>query len=84
MKNVCSLANRTVAEHVQHLRDQSKKDSFPFFYRIHDRPDEKKLADVLEQVRPLGISFEMDELAKPSSINHLLESRQRNTHGVYC
>jgi ribonuclease R len=67
------LANRTVAEHVQHLRDQTKKDAFPFFYRIHDRPDEKKLADVLEQVRPLGISFQMDELAKPASINQLLE-----------
>ena len=67
------LANRTVAEHVQHLRDQTKKDAFPFFYRIHDRPDEKKLADVLEQVRPFGISFQMDELAKPASINQLLE-----------
>ena len=70
----CMLfANCTVAKHVQHLRDQSKKNDFPFFYRIHDRPDEKKLADVLEQVRPLGISFEMDELTKPSSINHLLQ-----------
>ena len=67
------LANRTVAEHVQHLRDQTKKDAFPFFYRIHDRPDEKKLADVLEQVRPLGISFQMEELAKPATINQLLE-----------
>ena len=67
------LANRTVAEHVQYLRDQTKKDAFPFFYRIHDRPDEKKLADVLEQVRPLGISFQMEELAKPASINQLLE-----------
>ena len=67
------LANRTVAEHVQHLRDQTKKEAFPFFYRIHDRPDEKKLADVLEQVRPLGISFQMDELAKPATINQLLE-----------
>ena len=67
------LANRTVAEHVQHLRDQTKKDAFPFFYRIHDRPDEKKLADVLEQVRPLGISFQMDEIAKSTSINQLLE-----------
>ena len=67
------LANRTVAEHVQHLRDQTKKDAFPFFYRIHDRPDEKKLADVLEQVRPLGISFQMEELVKPASINQLLE-----------
>ena len=67
------FANRTVAEHIKHLRDQSNKDEFPFFYRIHDRPDEKKLADILEQVRPLGIFFEMDELAKPSTINHLLE-----------
>ena len=67
------LANRTVAEHVQHLRDQTKKDAFPFFYRIHDRPDEKKLADVLEQVRPMGISFQLDELAKPATINQLLE-----------
>ena len=32
----------------------------------------RKVNDVLEQVRPLGISFEMDELAKPSAINELL------------
>lgn len=66
------LANRTVAEHVQGLREEKPKADYPFFYRIHDKPDEKKLLDVLEQLKPLGIYFETEELAKPSTINQIL------------
>ena len=66
------LANRTVAEHVQHLREKSPKADYPFFYRIHDKPDEKKLLDVLEQLKPLGIYFDEEELSRPSTINHIL------------
>ncbi|MEL0010346.1 MAG: ribonuclease R, partial [Bacteroidota bacterium] len=66
------LANRTVAEHVQHLREKSPNEDYPFFYRIHDKPDEKKLLEVLEQLKPLGIYFEEEELSRPSTINHIL------------
>jgi ribonuclease R len=52
------LANRTVSEHIDKLRSQSKKkskDNYPFLYRIHDRPDPEKLMNVAELVGPLGI-----------------------------
>ena len=39
----------------------------------------RKISRCLEQVRPLGISFEMDELAKPSAINELLIA-SKETH----
>lgn len=82
-------ANKTVALHVESLRKTSdaktekgsvkaggrrkSNEPFPFFYRIHDRPDSQKLENVMENVRPLGI--QTGDVAKLTSgeINHLLK-----------
>jgi len=70
------MANRTVAKHIDNLREQSSsrksKNLFPFFYRIHDRPDDKKLSDVADNVKPIGIDFSLGESISPKSINKLL------------
>tara|TARA_R110000868_G_scaffold37111_4_gene131343 strand:- start:28750 stop:30909 length:2160 start_codon:yes stop_codon:yes gene_type:complete len=70
------MANKTVATHIDKLRDNSgKKKSkilYPFFYRIHDKPDDKKLSAVAEQVRPLGIDFQLGKKVSPKTINKLL------------
>lgn len=72
------MANRTVAEHIDRLRDRSKqkksKNLYPYFYRVHNRPDDKKLADVAENVRPIGIDFQPGDHITPASINKLLKS----------
>ncbi len=71
------MANKTVATHIDKLRDKSKskrsKNLFPFFYRVHDRPDDKKLASVAENVRPIGIDFQLGDHVSPKSINKLLK-----------
>lgn len=71
------LANKTVALHIEELRKQSgkrkTKNLFPFFYRIHDKPDNEKLAAVAEQVAPFGIKFEVSDNMTPKKINNLLE-----------
>src|SRR5690554_5214374 len=71
------MANKTVATHVDNLRKQSgkkkTKDLFPFFYRIHDKPDKDKLAGIAEQVSPLNIKFEVGESISPKQINELLK-----------
>lgn len=71
------MANKTVARHVEKLREQSNKkknkDLFPFFYRIHDKPDIEKLRNIEENVKPIGISFRIDSPTVSSkAINTLL------------
>ena len=71
------MANKTVAEHIDRLRQKSNqkksKTLFPFFYRVHDRPDDKKLAAVADSVKPIGIDFQLGDSISPKSINRLLE-----------
>lgn len=76
------MANKTVAVHIDILRTElakgnkkTNKDHFPFFYRIHDKPDPLKLANVAENVGPIGIKFK-PEAKKISSrvINDLLKA----------
>ncbi|MFY0682924.1 MAG: ribonuclease R [Balneola sp.] len=71
------MANKTVALHIENLRkDSGKKKSknlFPFFYRIHDKPDQEKLAGVAEQVAPFDIKFEVTDNISPKGINNLLQ-----------
>lgn len=70
------MANKTVALHIDKLKDLSgkkkSKNLYPFFYRIHDKPDDKKLAAVSEQIRPLGIEFHLGKKVSPKTINKLL------------
>ena len=72
------MANRTVARHVENLREQSRKkrnkDLFPFLYRIHDQPDFEKLENIQETVKPVGIDFRLDSKTVSSkAINTLLD-----------
>ncbi|MEX0722028.1 MAG: ribonuclease R [Balneolaceae bacterium] len=70
------MANKTVAMHVENLRKKSgkkkSKDLFPFFYRVHEKPDQEKLAGIAEQVKPIGIKFEIGDKISPRKINDLL------------
>lgn len=70
------MANKTVATHIDSIRKKfgtkKSKDLFPFFYRVHDKPDSQKLAGIAEQVSPLGIQFEVHDKVTPKQINDLL------------
>jgi ribonuclease R len=71
------LANKTVAFQVEQMRKSSGKkatnDLYPFFYRIHDKPDSEKLQNVAEHVKPLGITLDIKSNNVTSSrINELL------------
>jgi ribonuclease R len=75
----CMLAaNRTVAEHVEHLRKQSGKKQdehlYPFFYRIHAQPDLERLEQVAENVKVIGIDFKVSKRdIDAKAINNLLK-----------
>ncbi|MGK7370974.1 MAG: ribonuclease R family protein, partial [Candidatus Halalkalibacterium sp. M3_1C_030] len=71
------MANQTVAKHVEELRRESNKkktkDLYPFFYRIHDKPDIDKLRNIEENVKPIGVDFRIDSKTISSkAINTLL------------
>lgn len=72
------MANKTVALYVDEIRKKvakkgPKKEHFPFFYRVHDKPDPKKLAVMAEYVKPLGIQFDPEaELTNAKALNHIL------------
>lgn len=72
------LANKTVARHVDNLRKHSgkkkSKDLYPFFYRVHDKPDLEKLANISENIKPLGIDIAFERRKITSKlINYVLE-----------
>jgi ribonuclease R len=77
------MANKTVAMHVDELRKKSgkkkSKDLYPFFYRVHDKPDQEKLEGIAEQVKPIGINFEMGKKITPKRINELLKKVQNTS-----
>ncbi len=65
------LANRAVAEYVDKIR--INKEPIPFPYRIHDNPDEEKLAPFAAFARKFGYRFDIhDEAAVANSFNNLL------------
>ncbi len=71
------MANKTVAMHIDNLRNHSGKgkseNNHPFLYRIHDQPDLEKLFNIRENVKPLGIEFDVKKQIKPKDINKLLD-----------
>lgn len=71
------MANRTVAFHIEQLRKKTGKGNsmkhYPFFYRIHDQPDMEKLFNIRENVKPLGIEFDVKKKVTSKDINDLLK-----------
>lgn len=71
------MANKTVAIHIKKMRKRSNKkkddDLYPFFYRIHEKPDMEKLLNIKETVKPLGIRFDVSKNISSKAINTLLE-----------
>jgi len=59
-------ANETVAEHMFETH-------FPFVYRIHESPDEEKLARFKEFVYNLGYTIQWTEEIRPKSFQEILE-----------
>lgn len=74
------LANQTVAEHIGKpgkTRKGAPVKSLPFVYRVHDRPDEKKLDDFRRFAALFGYQLRFDTPRQiQESLNRLLEEIQ--------
>lgn len=71
------MANKTVALHVDSLRSskgkKASKNDHPFLYRVHGEPDLEKLHNIRENVKPLGINFDLKSGITASIFNDLLQ-----------
>ena len=66
------LANRTVAENVSKVKVNKKE--LPFPYRVHDVPDEQKLAPFIEFAKKYGHKFDTSSPEKiAASFNQMLQ-----------
>ncbi len=65
-------ANETVATHIENRKA-------PFIYRIHEEPDEDKMADLVEFLTTLGISLPTGKKIKPIHLQKALARAKGTT-----
>lgn len=70
------LANRTVAEHVSKIKVNKKE--LPFPYRVHDQPDEQKLAPFILFAKKYGHVF---DISTPEKIAHSFNTMLADVEG---
>ncbi len=75
------LANRTVAEHIHHLRQETAH-KFPFVYRVHEKPKGEKLEEFIRFVRVLGYTFNPGKKITPKKFQLLLQEVAGTKHEV--
>lgn len=69
------LANKTVAAHISKIHVNKK--AIPFPYRVHDQPDEEKLAPFAEFARKYGHKFNIaDPASIATSFNNMLKASE--------
>ncbi len=75
------LANRTVAEHIHRLRQETHR-KYPFAYRIHDKPRGKKLEEFVLFVQALGYPFQAGKKITPKKFQIFLEQIKGTKHEI--
>lgn len=66
------LANKKVAEHIA---KEDKRAGAVFVYRVHDAPNEERIADLSDYLRSIGITLRVgkDDVVSSQNINRMLE-----------
>jgi ribonuclease R len=75
------LANRTVAEHIQRLRRETGG-KYAFVYRIHEKPEGKKLDEFVRFIRVLGYAFDVGKKVTPKKFQGLLKQVKGTRHEI--
>jgi ribonuclease R len=75
------LANRTVAEHIQKLRQSTGK-KLSFVYRIHEKPKGKKLEEFVRFIRALGYNLDSRDKITPKQFQRLLDHFRGTKHEI--
>ncbi len=75
------MANRCVAEHIHFLRG-STGGKYHFVYRVHEKPDQKKLSQFVPFVQALGYTFQPGKKVRPRLFQDLLKQVEGTPHEV--
>ncbi|MFN0156598.1 MAG: ribonuclease R [Bacteroidota bacterium] len=65
------LANKTVAKHIGQVKKEEQ--AKPFVYRVHDRPDPGRLADLAHFVKQFGYSLDVQNDVSARALQRLLD-----------
>jgi ribonuclease R len=70
------LANRMVCEYVavKIPQDRQLSKRWPFVYRVHERPDAKKIAEFANLVRSLGFGFNEKKRISPKQLQEVIKA----------
>lgn len=63
-------ANRTVSEHIKKISNE--KFTYPFIYRVHEKPDAEKMNKLLEFLKAIGYQFKFNKNDLSSFFQKLL------------
>ncbi|MDZ7370707.1 MAG: ribonuclease R [candidate division KSB1 bacterium] len=72
------LANETVAKHVGVVLKKAHNKELPFVYRIHEKPDEQSVRQLVRLARAFGISAKEPQKMHPRYFAHLAREFQRH------
>lgn len=64
-------ANKTVARHIDYLAE--KRLTFPFLYRVHEKPSVEKITRFVEFMKALGYNIDGDHLQNVKNFQAVLE-----------
>ena len=67
------MANQTVAKHIKEISPQ-KSDLLPFIYRIHEKPDEKKMQNFFNFLSVIDVSFKAVKHISSRYFQNILDS----------
>lgn len=67
------MANQTVAQHIQKISPK-KADLLPFLYRVHEKPDEKKMTRFFDFLAAMEVPFKPTKRVTSKYLQGLLES----------
>ena len=63
-------ANKTVAKHIKKISNENI--TYPFIYRVHDKPDTEKMKKLLEFLKAIGYQIKINKSDLPSFFQKLL------------
>jgi ribonuclease R len=63
-------ANKTVAKHIKKISNENF--TYPFIYRVHDKPDADKMKKLLEFLKAIGYQIKFNKNDLPSFFQKLL------------
>ncbi len=66
------LANQTVARHIQNISGKGKPQR-PFIYRVHEKPDNEKIANFQQFLNALGFQVKIPKNVTPKKFQEIME-----------